>query len=371
MKKIKMSVRYIALVVLCLLVSCVREGDTGYVEYSLKLESSLALDDFIEDVKYIELELTPESFLSDVDRFAVDSNYYYVQSREEIFVFDKFGKYISKVDRKGRSAIEYNSITDYDVHNGRIYVLSNSQRKILVYNIDGGCENTIDLDDWYHNISVNEAGILLYSERANSQKYDVLKLDFDGKVVAEYIPSGAKSGIMYGVSPFMKQSDNSYFLSFPYDRRLWKLSGDKCSVQCGFSVEGGINMSEEDIDSMTYEELKKLLKSDTYLKRIKGYIAEEYAIFALIDVNIKNKGLRSLLVKVNMRTGELDTYLCGEEINQSYPFFSSLLKLEADRLYSVVNASYIHSVTNSMNGTNNELIDLNQNPTLCVYTLRL
>ena len=345
-----MSVRYIALVVLCLLVSCVREDDTGYVEYSLKLESSLALDDFIEDVKYIELELTPESCLSDVDRFAVDSNYYYLQSREEIFVFDKFGKYISKVDRKGRSAIEYNSITDYDVHNGRIYVLSNSQRKILVYNIDGGCENTIDLDDWYHNISVNEAGILLYSERANSQKYDVLKLDFDGKVVAEYIPSGARSGIMYGVSP---------------------LSGDKCSVQCGFSVEGGINMSEEDIDSMTYEELKKLLISDTYLKRIKGYMAEEYAIFALIDVNIKNKGLRSLLVKVNMRTGELDTYLCGEEINQSYPFFSSLLKLEADRLYSVVNASYIHSVTNSMNGTNNELIDLNQNPTLCVYTLRL
>lgn len=366
-----MLVRCLALVVLCLLISCGREDDASYVEYSLKLESSLALEDFIEDVKYIELELTPESFLSEVDRLAVDSNYYYIQSREEIFVFDKLGKYISKVDRKGRSAIEYISITDYDVHNGSVYVLSNSQRKVLVYNRDGRCENTIDLNDWYHNISVNEAGILLYSERANSQEYDVLKLDFDGKVVAEYIPYRAKSGSMYGVSPFMKQSDNSYFLSFPYDRRLWKLSGDKCSVQCSFSVEGGINMSEEDIDSMSYDEIKKSLMSDTYLKRIKGLLVYADETFALLDVNIKNKGLRSLLVRVNTRIGELDTYLCGEEINQSYPFFSSLLKLEADRLYSVVNASYIHSVTNIMNGTNHELVDLSQNPRLCVYTLRL
>jgi hypothetical protein len=91
------------------------------------------LSDIAADVEYIPLETTENSLISRIYDLRVKGNFIYVRTLDNIFCFDKSGKYLFKLDKKGRGPEEYEFLTDFDVNKTNTILAVPSRKDLLLY----------------------------------------------------------------------------------------------------------------------------------------------------------------------------------------------------------------------------------------------
>jgi hypothetical protein len=92
------------------------------------------------DLRFVPLESTEESLVSNADKlFFVQDTYYVMdQQGKSILLFSATGKFLSKINRVGRGPGEYVHLTDVDVTgDGRIWVYDMMTQKIVRYSRKG------------------------------------------------------------------------------------------------------------------------------------------------------------------------------------------------------------------------------------------
>jgi hypothetical protein len=103
-------------------------------------KKELILQDFM-DVEYIPLETTDEfltqGFVQAIGKDIIITKNY--ANDGDIFLFDRNGKALRKINRKGQGGEEYTYIfgITLDENNSEIFVNSRTERKILVYDLGG------------------------------------------------------------------------------------------------------------------------------------------------------------------------------------------------------------------------------------------
>lgn len=362
--------RYFILAYLCLVpVSCRYQGQDE-VSYDIDLFNQENLADFISVFDSVSLKQPEDYLISEISKFQCDSEYFYLQDRDVVLVYNRKGDYISKVSRKGRAGNEYVSITDYSVYASRIYVLSNPQRKINIYEIDGEYVGMIPLNDWYHNLSVEENYILLYSERSNSQKYDIIKIDFNGNVLDKFLPFKTDCGVMYKISPFNRVADGEYLLTFPFDHRLYFLSDGGCIPYCNINIKDIGELPPRELDKLNYDEIKKLVGGKDYLRRIIYASKSGSKLNLIVEVYLRNRAIRNVLCQIDLLSGQVSSYLCGEDLDSKFPYINASAVLVGDMIYSVLDPLYMHNVNDLINGTTSE-IDVNNIGSHWIYTYKI
>lgn len=96
------------------------------------------LSEFAADIEYIPLQTTENSFLGNIRRKVISTDdKIYIQNLDEILCFDTYGKFLSKLQNRGRGPEEYTTITDFDISsdNKFLTLLSSSSSKLLIYEI--------------------------------------------------------------------------------------------------------------------------------------------------------------------------------------------------------------------------------------------
>jgi len=126
-------------------VGCKLSGDKSNDFITINVTASypkkeLILQDFL-DVEYIPLE-TNDEFLCQGFVQYIGKNSIVVTNRindGDIFIFDRKGKGINKINRKGNGSEEYTYILGIilDEDNGEIFVNNYAARKIMVYDLEG------------------------------------------------------------------------------------------------------------------------------------------------------------------------------------------------------------------------------------------
>ncbi len=101
------------------------------------------------EVTYISLEAHPEGLLSaNPKRAAINNEFMIFGDREQkaIFIFDKSGKFVSKINRQGRSGEEYNHLgwTGVDFNRKELYIGDGKQ--LQNYDFTGNYLRTTQLD---------------------------------------------------------------------------------------------------------------------------------------------------------------------------------------------------------------------------------
>ena len=140
-------------IVSVLLFSCSSMKDLS--QYEIATEKKVALNDIFSGDSYTMLETTEDAILTNVKKIIVDDSYISVQDKNHIVVFDKEGKFLSKINAYGRGHNEYMSLDDYAIQDSRFYILSRAQKAILVYDISGKFIKNLKLDDWYNHLVFN------------------------------------------------------------------------------------------------------------------------------------------------------------------------------------------------------------------------
>ena len=350
------------------LVSCA-SGETSGIEIAIPSQSVNELEELIENSSYISLETTPECYISEVDKMVCDSSLFYIKNRDAILIFNQWGKYQYGINKRGRANNEYLSITDFDVLNGDIYILSNAQRKIVIYRGQDFISE-IRLNDWYHNLSVESDYILLYSEKANSQGFDIIKINHNGDVIGKFLPFSVESSKRFGTSPFNKIGYDDYFLTFPYDHRLIKMSNGKWKSLYNIKVDKSKVLSDEEINNLRYDEIAKSQSGNNYLRRIVAVSQKEKKLFLLLEVSYKNSGIWNILCRINMDTLDVSSYLCGAKLNNQYSYFSNFIAMDDEYLYSIIPLSYINHVNNILGKSQDGTLDELNNPRVYKYRLK-
>lgn len=112
------------------------------------LEPNIKLSDFVDSVKYLRLETTPECVMGRAYKtYFIDDKIVVADlSVASVFIFDSNGKYLRKIARKGRGPQEYIEVGDmlFDYQTKQIIVYCFRTHKMLFYDLNGEFVRKID-----------------------------------------------------------------------------------------------------------------------------------------------------------------------------------------------------------------------------------
>ncbi|GHT51210.1 hypothetical protein FACS189440_19920 [Bacteroidia bacterium] len=195
--------------------------DVEYVDvtksYSQKKE--LILQDFM-DVEYIPLE-TNDDFVNQGVVMDIGKKFILVKNRVndgDIFVYDRTGKALRKINHKGQGGEEYASISGIvlDEGNSEMFVNGNSTKKIQVYDLYGNFKRSLKHKEgagslFYTDIFNYDRKNLICYDKYNEEIAFVLISKQDGSITKEIkIPFKEKTflhqkmsdgGMFYTVNP--------------------------------------------------------------------------------------------------------------------------------------------------------------------------
>ena len=338
-----------------ILIGCAKQQ----VKTTVPTETNVALEELIESPEAIPLETAETSLIATVTKLIVEDDKFIVMDggTKSVVVFSEQGKWLGRIRNHGRASNEYLELTDIDVCDGYIYILSRIDKKIQVYDISATHLKTIFLDDFYCNLHiVNPDNIILYSEWANATGYNFVQIDSRGEIISRTMPFSHQNGYIFEGSPFNESEDGDLLLTFPYDETIYAMSinGDcKPLVHLQFDTELNI----EDIDKRQYNDIVAKYKYKNVLKRIQ-YVSEiDGRLFLVAKIFFNELGYRQSLIEVT-EYGEVKVYRLGDVEDENYPHFYNIVGFDGSYVYTSISAQ--------MYGA----LDLNNNPIIIRYRIR-
>lgn len=206
-------------------------------------------DSIIKSVRYIKLETKPESllgYISDikfVDDIIIVSDFH---KEKQVYLYDKNGKFITEISRKGHASNEYYNLTDLTVDTKLkiIYILDGDQGILLLFDFKGDFIKNHKLPFMFSNnlISVNDS-IMLFncgfrsSEYNSEETYNLFKYNINtGKVVDKYFRYNYQQIKNFAKSECFSKTDSSVYYWAEMDTRALELGDDSLTVKyeiCG------------------------------------------------------------------------------------------------------------------------------------------
>ncbi len=144
--------------VLFLLISCHQTGEQTTVYENAyyfktdtlkKQEKEVAYTDFLSDIKLIPLETNDSILIGEINKVLGDENSFYILdafNTGRIFRFDKQGKFLNFIGKKGNGPGEFNTPLDFIVFNDKVLVL-NEGGKIIEFDKNGNYKKTLKLPE--------------------------------------------------------------------------------------------------------------------------------------------------------------------------------------------------------------------------------
>lgn len=306
-------IRLFLFIAVCFSVSCIHDTPhnlaVNTIAVPLNGESgSIKMSDVIERLEYIQLETTPECLIGRVDRIIPIKQAFLLVDRwktKTVFIFDRAGKFIRKISRKGRGPQEYISLADvdYDTDAGQLVVLDSYGQKLLFYSLEGEFVKKIDLNGIFQRMAYIGSGKLaLYSDYNKVFNFET-KAGFPNIVLLDMNTGELKADLFFdkNINPkgiiislsnnFSKFSDHASGLIMPLNDTIYLLSDD-----------GGIERRYfVDLGPRKAEAWSKIMKMATDGKRKAGDAGKAYeeATYPVLIEYLETKGVVYLFYTFN------------------------------------------------------------------------
>ena len=360
----------------CLLVSCSKQPAVSSAGMTIGVETNASIEEFIEEVTLVPLETNDECLLGELEKIHESDGCLYIsdQRKAAVFVFDKSGKYLYKIERRGNGPEEYVEVSDFDVKDGVVYVLSNPSKRILAYDENGKCVKTIGLNAWYHYLVVEKNRVVLYANRANEQMYNVVIINHQGELLAQYLPYQKQDSYRRGGcgSPIKRMKDGEYLFTSYFSGKVASMKDGVCDYKYHFDFDVANKVSEEEMETMTYGDISDRLRWKESLVAIEGMTQDgEGSILMAASFFFDGKGLRDALCKVDLKTGTSRFHILGEKLEEKYPYLSGVVSMEGNKLYSYTMPFVMYRMHGNIGTPLPEGLNEDDNPVIGIYTLNL
>lgn len=274
----------IAFVLACC--SCDKKSSGELQVYKLNFNqlSDKGFDEFYRLKEVIRLETNDSSVMPNVMKVVAAKDRIFIStwSRSHVLVFDRQGKYITKIDKQGRGAGEYQRVQDFMVaEQPEEIIIYAPEGRLIFYDWNGhflreekrdrGISNMERLPDggWLTNHA------FLQLSRFQDSSFVLRVAAPDGKYVAGKIalPSGLNPVLPVTMVSSFYQDRGRYYAAPITDNTIYEYDCGKAHFipRYAFDFVGG---SLPDINKITYEDLKRNFVFDYYMLSAE-YIGEK------------------------------------------------------------------------------------------------
>ena len=196
------STQKVILYLTCLLlfISCgnknskVYKNTDGYISLVFEEQSSSIFfsDSIFGKTEMTPLETTDDCLVGQSPELKSDDNYFFILDYQQEFIlrFDKSGKFINQIGRRGGGPEEYNGIEDYDIDcNTKVVEILASFGPILRYKYDGTFISSMKIDG-FANSFIKTGNTYWINHGMGEMAGDgrLVKVSEDGTVVEKYLP---------------------------------------------------------------------------------------------------------------------------------------------------------------------------------------
>jgi len=152
--------KYILIFILAFLltVSCSNKKNVTHsiekidLTFGLKNDEKVNLSTITDDIEYVKLETNDKCLVGNITRSMLkDSLIILKDNFDRLFIFNKKGKFIFKLNRIGQGPQEYLAITFFDISlkNKLIYIYDGMSEKIIIYDFNGEFKKSKNISGIY------------------------------------------------------------------------------------------------------------------------------------------------------------------------------------------------------------------------------
>lgn len=262
----------------------------------------------------IQLETTSECLIKSIDKLFSTNEYIIIfdQGSNHIFQFDKTGRFIRQIGKKGQGPEEYLFFNDviYDSRTNCIYAFERYRKQMYIYNMNGELLNAINSRYSFNSFIKTTHGYWIYScfEDNNPHNHLLMLVDDSLSVVKKkYFPQAAFNIVHFTPRFTVNKSTEEYLFYYDGSDILWQLT-DKATAR--FRVDFGEA-------TLPYNEMCKMTNIKNYDKLIHGKYYMGFIDNVLISDSLllfncynsgKNKPVSSYMVTYNHQSKDCHIY---------------------------------------------------------------
>ena len=205
------------------------------------VDEFMNLSEIVDSVKYIKLQIDPKDVMGDVREIVIKEKYIYAIDLSQffLFVFDKEGKFVAKLDKRGQGPDEYISMGAVFIDDNEEYIEfpDMSSRKMKKYtNITFELIENLSVPRITYDIGKKNSGYYYFITHQNDNtingketnaeliildEKNNLKTHFEKKINTNH------TYFMVSTENFTKNDKNELFLSPMYSNTFYKLEGEE------------------------------------------------------------------------------------------------------------------------------------------------
>lgn len=327
---------YLLLFVLC---SCTSAKELSV--YSINLDNANSEDVLFKDYHSVALETNPDCLISKIKKIDVVADTISILDKDRILFFSMDGKYLSKIDKRGRGAEEFAKIDDYAIQHSLVYILTRATKTISVYTPKGQFLRKSSLDDWYAHLAFcGEDTLALSSENSNNTNRNFMLLNTQTmKQTGTYGDFDKNESMLFGTfSPFCGKYRRGLYVINPFDYSVYQLSGKGMHPYCSFDF----------LKHNLPDNFQSLPYYDVYKKTMNTSVVRHLGMYSEID------GVKYLTLRMFSSQGGISCYVCkikenggtevvkvGDKFTHNFPYFSMPLATYRDCYVNAMSADAV------------------------------
>lgn len=298
-----MNTKIILLFIFILNFSCKQEkvSDISHfvINTSFTEKDCIKLSDFVESIDIISLETNQNCLVESVGKLVKYKDFYYIASTtnviNKILIFDKNGKFIYKLDKKGSGPNEYIDIRDFDViDNDKIVIISRSNPGIYIYDIHkDSCILHKNIDIYPNNILTKENYFYIMNDGTKFRR-ETNDLIFKYDKQANYINSFFKVeqetlNIISNIAPLVSLSlyNKDIYFNYPFCNTVYKIEDTDISTEYELDFGGKFLPINKLKGAKDILEIEKHIKKNKGLNSLIYYaINSHFSLFTFYDYQL-------------------------------------------------------------------------------------
>lgn len=362
--------KYIYLFV-CLVLCACASNVTVVTDY-VNVNEDCPEDTFFSDYSYIRLRKSEPMISQIKDLRMCNDKLFILDKTSKLFIFSTDGEFINVIDKRGHGPNEYIVVTDYDIMDSTVYVLSRPQKKVYTYSFTGEQKGTYKLNDYYNGLRVMSSDrFCLASENSNDQKYNFVIYDVKkNSYAAKFSPFTKNESMLFsGSHSFLGRNKDTLYVCNPLSTEVTEIKGEKSGETKKYSFNTKEQLPD-DISEFTFEQVHKKYTNKPVVKNLSLYC--KTLNFEYIGYELFGKyGLSFFLTKIK-GDGTTETMMILNDINKNFPYVSSPYDVVGNKIVSVMPASSIITIENEYNLSRFKSIGItdDDNPIVFLHTLK-
>jgi len=326
------------LLMMALLASCNsgNKQDNGIKTFKVDVDQRDQISGFIDSCEYVKLETNDRSIFSGIDELRVSDKYIGIMSKGRVLIFDRNGRFINDIDRKGQGPNEYINLADILLDGDKVLLLSEYPGKIIECTVDGDVLNTYDLDYGFsHFAKIDDDKLLLTSENSNNSGFNFIIFDKGKNELTQKFDSFDNNESMKfnDFNAVLCRKDDAFFVTHPFDHTVYRLSGNEFTPVMEFKFNSKEQLPED--KNLSYFELYTMTASKPCVRHLGLMHMTDDTLYLTFCLCGPIGGLGTQIFKSDLSGEDTDMYRIAETIDEQYPYIGEPLCIHDGWLVSV------------------------------------